>query len=139
MALVVLLSLAAALLPAGPRWPGPHVRHARQRCADRLVSVVAAEPPLELDSLRPGTPLERCEVMAAHKGKLFLAVPVARKGRRGVLRPLHAQLNLPSKHPAAKNPAAMVGKRLTVYVRRANVDDGTLHVSVSRAGACTVG
>ena len=46
------------------------------------------------------------------------------------MKPVNAQLNLPYKHPAARYPATMVGRKLDVYVRRANLDDGTLHVSL---------
>ena len=92
--------------------------------------VALTDSPAQLGSLRPGDVLKQCEVKSSHRDKLFLSVPVVREGRRGMPRPLSAQLNLPSKHPAAKDPAAMVGKRLNVYVRRANVDDGTLQVSL---------
>ena len=96
------------------------------------------EPPLQLSELSPGDVLERCEVYSSHGDKLFLSVPVvlpqskrgARRLKAGVPKTLSAQLNLPHKHPAAKDPATMVGKKLDVYVRRANLDDGTLQVSL---------
>ena len=98
------------LVAARPRAP-PHLR-----CSGL---VALTESPLQLGSLSPGDVLERCEVKSSHKDKLFLSVPVVREGRRGVPKPLSAQLNLPRTHPAAKDPATMVGKKLNVYVRRA--------------------
>ena len=86
------ISLLGALLAAPCRPPSS--------CLTRLGSIVAlADAPLKLASLRAGDALDQCEVTAAHNDKLFLAVPVVRDGRRGVPKPLHAQLNLLRQSP----------------------------------------
>ena len=121
------------LLAARPRVPP-------SRCSDL---VALTQPPIQLSELSPGDVLERCEVKSSHGRKLFLSVPVVLpQSKRGARRfkalsaqglepkTLNAQLNLPYKHPAARDPATMVGRKLDVYVRRANLDDGTLHVSL---------
>ena len=125
------------LLGASPRAPP-------SRCSG-LVALTEplTVPPFQLSELNPGDVLERCEVKSSHGNKLFLSVPVvlpqSKRGARRLktlsaqgLEPktLNAQLNLPHKHPAAKDPATMVGRKLDVYVRRANLDDGTLQVSL---------
>ena len=121
ISVVLATTLGALLAPAGP-----------SRLSSPPTASAAAEQLRELASLSPGDALKLCEVKGAHVDKLFLEVPVVREGRRGTKKRVDAQLNLPRAHKLRRNPQAAVGRRLTVYVRRANVDDGTLHVALQK-------
>jgi len=130
-ALLAATTLGALLAPAGPSLI--RMAHAPSPRSSLATAAAAAEQQLrELATLSPGDALPFCEVTGAHGDKLFLEVPVVRDARRGATKRVDAQLNLPRAHKLRRNPKAAVGRRLTVYVRRANVDDGTLHVALRK-------
>jgi predicted RNA-binding protein with RPS1 domain len=106
------------------------------RCAQLLIvlslrpasgAALIAPAPTFLSDLKPGDALKG-RVLAHHKRKLFLSVPVQRRAKGGVLKDVAAYTDLPATHALLNNPEASIGKTLTVYVRDVQAASARLSV-----------
>ena len=102
----------------------------RPMVARALVTLLASTPPPLplLSTLAPGDALEDCTVVAKHNCKIFLRVPVLRTASGGEVKEMKAYASLPQAHELLSDKA--IGRKLTAYVKRIQVESGRLSVDV---------